>query len=795
MLRVTVHDAFGEAVDATPDVSGAYRKRVAGECAEFGCRLVDRTGDTYRNVLAAERAVEASWRGVPVFSGYLERPAVSHGDEGDVYELLAYSAEVVLGEGDTGTRSFLDRYGHEVLQGWEGDTELSADIAEPGPLSLSSSDGADTQRMNILGRSGPFVLSERLRLEGTAPVSTANSYDSLLYAELEAAAEGTVTVADAGSNPVGVIGPGDASLYRTDSRGNHSNGVMYGQGFALSFARPMTHRIANLPVINEPPVVTMARVEEMGDTDPETGAAVEWTHALDPDTATITLMPKAATGTVWQKWGDVTVRYEGAVSSCNAVILKGAKVADAFGVPREVVGYASLDDGRRTRIYRAQDTSVKTAEDAAQKAAALLSELAQEDRWADAEVPLEPCIALYDAVRVFDPPAYAWADETVFEAEDDFDALVTTLRVGHRMPRFVSVTTLTGLENVAIYGSVGVDSSLRPKTDTHDFAGNIAPERDLSVRFEVASEGVVRARLRVCGMKYLQSSAGSHAHDAGSSFTFDAHEHGTGTLAGDSHSHGDGSYGTASHAHGSSTYAAASHPHTVYYQKHDVASSGHTHSASGTTGTSSISSTASGGDHNHPGTTTAIVANGNHFHGITGSQTTTDGSHGHTAATSTSTDGAHTHGMSHTHSFSATTGQTLSHADAVYNIQSSTSSQSPGVSGSSDSKSPDVSGSSGGSGVTVGGSTGTRGGSISGTSGGTTAQPGLREVDSYPDGLTGASNGIDRTAELGGPWGDGSTAFELDLDVTDWVQADGSYTLSFASGDDGRLEGYVAISY
>jgi hypothetical protein len=68
-------------------------------------------------------------------------------------------------------------------------------------------------------------------------------------------------------------------------------------------------------------------------------------------------------------------------------------------------------------------------------------------------------------------------------------------------------------------------------------------------------------------------------------------------------------------------------------------------------------------------------------------------------------------------------------------------------------------------------------------------------VDAYPDTLNITINGIDRTAALGGPWGDGSTAFELALDITDYVQADGSYTVAFSSADDGRLEGYARINY
>jgi hypothetical protein len=780
MLRVTVYDAFGEAVDATPDVSGAYRKRVAGECAEFGCTVTDRTGDTYRNVLSAERLIEATWRGVRIFTGYLERPSVSHGADGDTYDITAYSADIVLGEGDTGTRSFLEKYGHEILQGWAGDRLLSADIATAGTLDIASDNASDTPRINILGKSGPFIIGERLRLAGTTPVATANEYDTLLYAELESAAEGTVTISDAGTSTVGSLSAGETSLYRTDAQGNHSNGIMYGRGFALSFSRPMAHRISSFPVINEPPVVTMARIEEMGDTDPSTDEATEWTHALDSETDTITLMPKAATGTLWQKWGDVTVDYEGMTPAYNAVILKGAKVADTSGVPREVVGYASATGGR-TRIYRAQDTSVKAAADAAQKAEALLSELSQEDRWGDAVVPLETGIALYDAVKVFDPSSYSWAEETVFEAEDDFDALTTTLRVGHRIPRFASVTTLTGLENVAIYGSVGVDSALRPKSDTHTFAGNISPDRDLEIRFDVPDEGISGAWLHVRGMKYVQNSAGDHDHDAGSSYTFDPHDHGDGTLAGDSHSHDDGSYAASSHSHGDGTYSAASHDHSISLNTvAGVPNAAHRHSISHGHGDSFSVSSMTG----------STQSGGSHYHGIDGYQTTTDGSHSHSMP--------HTHSLlgavsDHSGDSGLPTSTTQYYVGGV--AQTATGNTAAGVSGESDSEGAGVGGNSGTTGVAVGGSTGSRGGSVSGSSGGNSAQPGLKEVDAYPDTLNITINGIDRTAALGGPWGDGSTAFELALDITDYVQADGSYTVAFSSADDGRLEGYARINY
>jgi len=750
VIQKKIYDVT-EDVDCSKDVINAVRRRIAGECAEFSCTILDMTG-MYKDVIEKENLITVYDDTTQIFTGYLEEPVVKHDENGDRFDIVAYSKDIVLGELDTGTRTFLNKYAHEILQGWAGDNSFSANVGTTGKISLVSDNASDTMRADILGKNGIFTLTERITLNGTTEVETSNSYSDLLYVELESAAVGTITIKDIDDTTLGTISATTTNITKTDSDSNYSNGIMYGHGFALSFSRNFEYQIENFKVINEPPIATIGRLEEMGDQDPTSSDYIQWTHYLNQSTDTLTFLPKEAGATNWNEYGDVPVHFESRIPTYNGVILKGQKVADENGIPREIVGYASVDDGYRIRIYRGQDNSIKEEGDIEQKAEAILSEINQSDKYGYVyDLPLNLDIELYDTITVFNPATLEWSNEIIFEIEDDFENGVTNLRVGHRIPAFSSIQVLTGLENVAVYGNVGVESVMRSHHDTYSFANNLSADRNLEVRFRIEEEGVSSVKLRVKGLKYLQNSAGDHDHSAGSSYVVDSHDHNEGSLAGDSHHHGDGTLDVDSHDHSISldTVAGvptASHNHSIDHD-HDDTFAVDDHDATNT-----------GYSSQDPPTYTHTHVVYSYSHTVTGGVT----SHSGNSGLPSSTTQYYVGGVSQT---------------------------------ATGSRSPDVGGITGNESVTVTGTTGGSGATISGNSGTTKAQPGLLEINSYPDNMSIFINDIDRTAALGGPWGDGTTELDIELDITSYCSADGNYTIKFTSDEDGRLEGDVTIYY
>jgi hypothetical protein len=112
-------------------------------------------------------------------------------------------------------------------------------------------------------------------------------------------------------------------------------------------------------------------------------------------------------------------------------------------------------------------------------------------------------------------------------------------------------------------------------------------------------------------------------------------------------------------------------------------------------------------------------------------------------------------------------------------------------SGDTGSEGADIAGSSGGSSVSVSGASGGRGASITGNSGSESAGAELKE-DTYPSNVTLTINGTDRTTALGGSW---SNNFSEELDITDYVNTEGTHSLVFGSDQNGRIRGKVIIYY
>ena len=817
----TTHDYGGveRVIDIEPGEIGTtfslnIRERTP---ATLSMELMDYTGFRFTGHIEDGDLIEVFENGTLIFEGYLTIIGTS---ESSLF-IEAYDTSTLLGETIVGHIVYVDKPGEDIISGYTDDT-MSANLSTSGTVKLVSTETTDTLKAMIYGTYNGFPLSEDMYLTGTTAVTSVKTYDEIRAVSLYDTATGTVSLTDSSDNALGTITIGNHVLAAKETKpvgapatvkDNYGTGILYGTGIFANYpVRFFNYTTGSFVTKYEEPVSVLERITERGDVDPSTSKSEAWTFTYR--NGYLDIFPRSYTVT---DHGDENLKVEFEINAPtrNGVMIIGAKTKQTISSPlQEVIGMATVDDGKRFKAAVYTDSTIMNETDANQAAAAIASEKSVTEKLATITlIPRRMSWNLFDTVDAYDLLLKANEICVVYEIEHDLNADVSTMEIGTKRLEFTSVTSYSTMDSAVKLGSYATDSTASMAINDVSFENNIDTDFPLEVNFDVAMDSIPAVYLFMKGIPFEQSDAGAHAHSIQPTasvvtqsdyFTIDS----TVSVA-DDHTNNIGSnVNTESHYFSSSTMATASHPHTVYYQKHDVASSGHTHSHAHTHGFSV--SIGSSGAHGHSSVAgTAMALGSAHAHEVLGVYTATDGAHTHTVTASVASDSSsnHTHSGSGTTSSqsSSTTGQTLSHADAVYNITSSTSSQSPSVSGNTDSKSPGVTGTTGGASSTQGisGRTSSKSLGVTGTSETQTSNPGMEQSTNpynvhvylkYEDGSY-----TDLTTPLGGPWGNGSDPYEClgsdKLDLTDYCQYEGTYTLKFTTEQKGRTKGFIRMMY
>lgn len=585
-----------DVTDNTTDITLFETERAAHECNLI---LVDPTGEKYSNQLSRWDKIELYYDDTKRYEGYIDSYNYEHSSEGNYYEIVSYSPDIKIGWSDTGNRVFLNYYGHEILKGKPGDCTFSAVPASLGALSFVSDSASDTQKLTLIGKSGVFVLNERVTLNGTTPVSTSKSYDNILFVELDSAATGNITIKDSSSNTIGTITATNSTINKSDSKGYYSDGLMYDLGVEINMGN-LNYLIKRFPCYNESPFTSIERICDIGDSNGM------WTSYYDFSNTRLNIYAISTAGTAYDR-GNTPVRFKNNFPDANAIILKCAKIKDSDGTMSEIIGYGSISSDH-TRIARAVDTSITVLADATQKAESIIDEISTMERIGDAEIPLEFGMKPRDTLKTFDIKSGSWANEKIISLFHKIDRGITALEIGDKIQNISTVEFLTDLSNVATYGMVGYQNLDDRTQEQVPIDKNLSSGYNSVISFNISESGIAKAYISIKGEKYRQASADSHYHDNAASYSVASHGHGYGTLEDTSQTHAFSNV---------SAFAYKAHKHDM--GANDVIS----------TETDSI---ASSGTHNHEDPYNPL-AYGNHTH-------TTDGhDHALTGNTADNTSG------------------------------------------------------------------------------------------------------------------------------------------------------------
>lgn len=768
----------GTDYDITSDVTDDRFIGERRQSKELSFRLYDSMTLKYSGVVEVGDTITQTVDGTERFSGPIRELVPSRTTEGVYYDIVARSSDITLAKRTNGMRTYANRNIEDIVKGWAGDATFSNDVGTSGTVTITSSSADDTMTATIVGVKSTFIRNETLRLTGTSAATSANEYDDIMFVLLSSAANGTVTIADAGTLTLGTLSATHTLINKQDANSNYSNGLMYDCGYTVTFSQTPDYDIQDITFKHEYMVTSLDRLCDIGDSNGVWDRFVSGT--------TIAFKPRSDNGTDH----DLTP-YETSIehdddTTANRVILIGGSVKQGDGQYQEIIARAS--DGNGYEDMTVVDSDITDAADAEQKAANVLAEFGSvEDNAIIGPFPISPSIEVNDRALVADPNDRTTEYRKIWYVEHDYSTHETYVKCGNRRSIQNTIDIISGFDNTALYGHIGIqDLDTRRKYQLHIDA-NIASSYDYEFTLAVPEEGVQQVWLYLDGLKYRQASASTHYHDNDASFTVDAHDHGTGTLSGGSHGHSDGTYDTASHSHTEGTFDVDSHSHSYGTMK----DTSQTHSFS------NVSSFAYK-SHNHDmgaydsisSVSVSIPSGGSHNHGDTYSSLNL-GAHTHTAT-------------SHTHSLTGNTANNTSGSGQLYycstsNINSSSAeldsgssgSDAPDIDGVSGSASPDVTGTSGSASVTVSGTSGSSSASISGTSGSTTVGATMAE-DTYPENVHIWIDGIDRTAALGGVWDDN---FSIQLDISAYVTTDGNHTIAVTTTRNGRISGDVMVYY
>lgn len=575
-----------------------------------------------------------------------------------------------------------------------------------------------------------------------------------------------------------------------DPQGNYEDGLLYNSGISGAGVGAMDYVIKRFKVEYEPVWKAVERIMNTGD------SAGLWDYYVGSDKVLHTY-PRSQTGAVHDFTGK-TIRSRIPYNRSklkNKIIVMGGKVKAANGVWQEIKAEASAGAGDRQKVFFERD--ITDADDAAQRAAVLLAELNQIVYTGELQAPGNG-FAINDLAKIYNLHTDAVENMRIVEVEHDLGAGGWKSRVGFGEERRglgdPILSAMVGLDDVKRYGDVHDPDDLAQRLkfqNSEQF--NLSPNKDEFVYVNIPEEGVLKVYLAMKGVKFRTSTRTDleHTHDPGT-LEDAAQEHGDGTYGTGGHgSHPAGAYDAPNPAHGYGNMKDTSQAHDKGSQKSTDVSG---HPVSGQTAQST-------GDHRHCIFIYSKEEDGGFYrkylmHNVSGSSrsiwTKTELTLGK--------ESMYTHiGGSHSHSVTGTTsgdgGTPYLDSGAPGSAAAVLDYGNTGTAAASD-----VIGTSGSvGGLDVGGMSGAAAAEIdSGNTGTNTDAEGINET-TYPLNVHLWVNGIDRTTELGGPWGDGSNPFDLSgvnrLDLTPWCSADGEHELKFTTEQNGHIRAYANVYY
>jgi hypothetical protein len=731
-LTVTHDTTTTDITHDAVDVSFTHEQR---EIAEMTFEVLEPSIPQLKNNIAKEDTITAEINNTTFFTGTIKTFVPQHTLNGTSYSITARGTLVGLAKRTNGHRKYINKNIQEILSGWSGDAAWTQDIQTAGTISLVSTSADDTQNATIVGTYNTFIRNETVSLSGTSSVTSSNSYDGILSISLNSNAVGTITAQDSAANTIGTFSAGDSELCTSETDGtytNYSNGLLYDSGFYANFSSTPDYDVQDITFHHEYMIVSLDRLCDIGDSN----GVWDYTETSN----IITFKPRTDYTNSYTVTKYETIKEEDTDSVVDRIILIGSKVQQSDGTWQEVMARATSGNGYEDMVVT--DTDITDTTDAEQKASNILNEYSTtQTTYEIGPIPLNTDITINDRAYVRNPDTHTFEYKRIYGIDHNFSEKLSVLRCGSKRTIDKTINVISGYDGIAMYGSANIQDLDTRRKYIDTFEGNLSSSFGLTYNLDVQEEGIVKATLKIDGLKYKQYSAESHYHDNAASYTVDSHTHGVGTYGGDSHSHGDGTYDADNHDHNYGTLEDTSQTHSLYSNYGSFAYKSHDHDLSSEGGTDEVD------------------------------------------------------GSDFPHSHSALTGSTdanTSGSNMYYLSSGSTQSAAADInSGDTGSEGADIAGSSGGSSVSVSGASGGRGASITGNSGSESAGAELKE-DTYPSNVTLTINGTDRTTALGGSW---SNNFSEELDITDYVNTEGTHSLVFGSDQNGRIRGKVIIYY
>lgn len=585
-----------------------------------------------------------------------------------------------------------------------------------------------------------------------------------------------------------------------DAQGNYPDGLLYNTGISGVGVDAMDYTIKRFKVEYEPVWKAVERIMNIGD------SAGLWDYYVDSNKILYTY-PRSQTGTV-HDFTAKTIRSRIPYNRSklkNKIIVIGGKVKTANGVWQEIKAVVSAGAGDRQRVFFERD--ITDVDDAAQRATVLLAELNQIFYTGELQAPGNG-FAINDLARIYNLHTDQTEDMGIVEIEHTLGTTGWKSRVNFGEERHglgdPIMSAMVGLDDVKRYGDVCDPDDLAQRLkfqNSQQF--NLSPDKDEFVHVNIPEEGVLKVYLAMKGVKFRTSTRTDleHTHDPGN-LKDTAQNHDYGNQQDQSQIHDYGNLQDQSQIHGSN-FDAPNPPHDYgnledLSQTHDegsyystIPSKNSNYEASHWHWVATYVGDAHGGlpergMYNFEGTgaTTRLL---NIWSNITaGWRTKSPASdHRHSVPIGTEAVDGGSAGPSAADIDYGNTG-TGPLSDVTGNTTPSAALLDYGNAGPS-------------AAVLDYGYTGTDPAVIdSGNTGTKTDGVGIAE-DTYPLNVHLWINGIDRTNELGGPWGDGSNPFDLSgvnrLELTPWCSADGEHELKFTSEQNGHIRAYVDVYY